>query len=278
MKKRNPPTFARIILYVVLIVLVAVCVGPMVWALSASFKDPGDIFQYPPKLLPSPATTANYASLLSTQPFIGWLLTSLIVAILSSAISAFVCSLAGYAFAMFAFRGKEALFSLMFSSLAVPFVVVAVPLFVMLSRAGLTNAYFVLIVPWVAPAFGIFMMRQFAEQSVPPDLIEAARIDGCGELRTFWTIVFPLLRPGAGALAVWAFVNSYNSFLWPLIAVSSPSNFTLPLGLQALYGAQNHQYNLVMAGAILATIPALIIFIALRRQLLEGLSAGSVKG
>ena len=267
-----------VLLYAALAVMLVLCIGPLVWALSSSFKNPGDIFQYPPQLIPNPATGSNYTDLLQQQPFLGWLLTSLAVAIISSVVSVLVCSLAGYAFAMFRFRGKGPLFAIMFSSLAIPFAVVAVPLFVLLSRVGLTNAYFVLIVPWVAPAFGIFMMRQYAEQSIPLELLEAARIDGASEIGIFLRIVFPLLRPGAGALAVWAFINSYNSFLWPLIAVSSPDNFTLPLGLQALYGAQNHQYNLVMAGAILATIPALVIFIVLRRQLVEGLSAGSVKG
>jgi ABC-type glycerol-3-phosphate transport system permease component len=122
------------------------------------------------------------------------------------------------------------------------------------------------------------MMRQYTEQSVPPDLLEAARVDGCNEFRIYWQIVLPLLRPGLGALGVWTFINSYNSFLWPLIAIGNPDRFTLPLGLQALFGAQSHQFNLVMAGSVLASVPAIAIFLALRRQLIEGLSAGSVKG
>jgi len=250
----------------------------MAWALSSSFKNVGDIFNYPPSLIPSPATTRNYSNLLQGQPFVSWLATSLLVAIVSTAVSVFVCSLAGYAFARFRFKGKEVLFSIMFSSLAVPFVVIAIPLYIMLSRSGMTNTYFVLIVPWVAPAFGIFMMRQYAEQSVPYELMEAARADGASEIRIFWQIILPLIRPGAGALAVWAFIHSYNSFLWPLIAVSDASQFTLPLGLQALFGAMNRQYDLVLAGAVLASAPSLLIFIVLRKQLLEGLTAGSVKG
>lgn len=266
------------LLYAVLVAILVLSIAPLVWAFSSSLKNPGDIFEYPPKLVPDPATGQNYVDLLVQEPFVAWMVTSLVVAVISAAVSVVVCSLAGYAFALFPFRGKGPLFAIMFSSLAIPFAVVAVPLFVMLSRAGITNAYFVLIVPWVAPAFGIFMMRQYAEQTIPLELVEAARIDGASEFRIFWRIVFPLLRPGAGALAVWAFINSYNSFLWPLIAVNSPEHFTLPLGLQALYGAQNHQYNLVLAGSILATIPAIVIFVLLRRQLVDGLSAGSVKG
>jgi len=276
LRRRNRVRF--LFLYMVLGVLVFLCLLPMAWALSSSFKNVGDIFNYPPSLIPSPATTRNYSNLLQGQPFVSWLATSLLVAIVSTAVSVFVCSLAGYAFARFRFKGKEVLFSIMFSSLAVPFVVIAIPLYIMLSRSGMTNTYFVLIVPWVAPAFGIFMMRQYAEQSVPYELMEAARADGASEIRIFWQIILPLIRPGAGALAVWAFIHSYNSFLWPLIAVSDASQFTLPLGLQALFGAMNRQYDLVLAGAVLASAPSLLIFIVLRKQLLEGLTAGSVKG
>jgi ABC-type glycerol-3-phosphate transport system permease component len=278
MPARRGFSAGRIALYAVLVGICLLCLGPLAWAVSSSFKPAGDIFQYPPRLIPDPATLANFVELITQHPFGGWLRTSLIIAAIGSAVSVFVCSLAGYAFAMFTFRGKGLLFSVMISSLAIPFMVVAIPLFVMLYRLGLNNAYFVMVVPWVAPAFGIFMMRQYTEQSIPDELLEAARVDGCGEFRIFLTIVFPLLRPGAGALAVWSFVHSYNSFLWPLIVIENPADFTLPLGIQALFGAQNHQYNLVMAGAVLATLPAVIIFIALRKQLIVGLTAGSVKG
>lgn len=268
----------RTSLYLLLTVLFAFCIGPMTWAVSSSLKSAGDIFEYPPRLIPSPLTVRNYSDLLSGHPFFAWMATSFVVAIVSTVLAVLVCSLAGYGFACFRFRGKRFLFDLMFSSLAVPFVVIAVPLFIMLSRIGVTNEYVLLIVPWIAPAFGIFMMRQYTEQSVPPDLLEAARVDGCSEFRIYWQIVVPLLRPGLGALGVWTFINSYNSFLWPLIAIGNPDRFTLPLGLQALFGAQSHQFNLVMAGSVLASLPAIIIFLALRRQLIEGLSAGSIKG
>jgi ABC-type glycerol-3-phosphate transport system permease component len=165
----------------------------------------------------------------------------------------------------------------MFSSLAIPFAVIVVPLFILLARTGLTNPYFALIVPWVAPAFGIFMMRQYASQSIPAELLQAARVDGANEFRIFWSIVFPLLRPAIGALAVWTFLNSYNAFLWPLVVVSSPDYYTLPLGLQAIFGAEGRQYNLVLAGSVLAAIPSIAVFLLLRKQLVSGLTAGAVK-
>jgi hypothetical protein len=170
------------------------------------------------------------------------------------------------------------LFGVMFSSLSVPFAVILVPLFVILVKSGLGSPWFALIVPWVAPAFGIFMMQQYIVQSVPDSVLEAARIDGASEFGIFRTIVLPLLRPSLGALAVWQFLQSYNSFLWPLVLVSDSSQYTLPLGLQTLFVSEQRQYDLVLAGAVIAVVPAVALFVVLRKQLLEGLSTGAVKG
>jgi multiple sugar transport system permease protein len=267
----------RWLLYALLLSLLVVFVLPMVWALASSFKPRGDIFEYPPSLLPNPFTLDNYSRLLDTNPFWSWLLTSAIVAVVSTAVSVFVCSLAGFAFAKYAFRGKNLLFDIMFSSMAVPFAVIVVPLFVMLVKTGLNNAYFALIVPWLAPAFGIFMMRQYVEQSVPDEILESARIDGSSEFGLFLRIVLPLLRPALGALAVWSFLNTYNSFFWPLIVVGNPDQYTLPLGIQSIYAAEARQVDLVLAASVLAAIPSLLLFTLLRKQLLEGLTAGAVK-
>ncbi|KOT39155.1 sugar ABC transporter permease [Streptomyces caelestis] len=273
--RRKPA--GRALLYAFLIALLLVFALPLLWALSASFKSRGDIFSYPPQPLPVPATLENYRGLLGGHPFWGWLLISTVVALMSTAASVALCSLAGFAFAKYRFRGQNVLFTIMFSSMAVPFAVIVVPLFVMVAKAHLTTPYFALVVPWVAPAFGIFMMRQFVEQSVPDALLDAARVDGCTEFGLFRRVVLPLLRPALGALAVWSFLTSYNSLIWPLIVVSDPGQYTLPLGLQALFGATGRQYDLVLAGSVLAVIPSLLVFFLLRRQLLEGLTAGAVK-
>lgn len=274
---RRIPVLRRALLYGFLMTLSLVYAVPMFWAVSSSFKQRSDLFTYPPKIWPDPFTFENYEILLSTQPFWNWFATSMIIATVSTVITVFVCSLGGYAFARFEFPGKRFLFNTMFSSLAIPFAVIVVPLFILLARTGLTNPYFALIVPWVAPAFGIFMMRQYASQSIPVELLQAARVDGANEFRIFWSIVFPLLRPAIGALAVWTFLNSYNAFLWPLVVVSSPDYYTLPLGLQAIFGAEGRQYNLVLAGSVLAAIPSIAVFLLLRKQLVSGLTAGAVK-
>ncbi|MGX1911598.1 carbohydrate ABC transporter permease [Streptomyces phaeochromogenes] len=268
----------RGLLYLTLVLLLLAFLAPLVWALSGSFKPRGDIFAYPPKLVPDPVTLHNYRALIEDQPFARWFVMSTVVAVVATVVSVFVCALAGYGFAKFRFAGKRLLFGVMFSSLSIPFAVILVPLFVILVKTGLGSPWFALIVPWVAPAFGIFMMQQYIVQSVSDSVLEAARIDGASEFGIFRRIVLPLLRPSLGALAVWTFLQSYNSFLWPLVLVSDSSQYTLPLGLQTLFVSEQRQYDLVMAGAVLAVLPAVALFVLLRKQLLEGLSTGAVKG
>jgi multiple sugar transport system permease protein len=266
----------RGLLYVTLVALVAVFVFPLLWAVSASFKERGDIFST--SVLPQDPTLDNYQRLLEGQPFWSWFGMSVGTATISTVVSVFVCALAGYGFAKFRFRGRQALFTIMFSSLSIPFAVVLVPLFVLIVKSGLSTPWFSLIVPWVAPAFGIFMMQQYIVQAVPDEILEAARIDGATEFEVFWRVVLPLLRPSLGALAVWSFLQTYNSFMWPLVIVSETNQYTLPLGLNILFSAENRSFDLVLAGAVLASIPTILVFLLLRKQLLDGLSAGAVKG
>ncbi|WP_226961979.1 MULTISPECIES: carbohydrate ABC transporter permease [Streptomyces] len=277
-RRRGMSRSGKVALYTTLTALLLVFVAPLVWAVSSSFKPRGDIFEYPPSLIPSPGTLESYRTLLDTQPFWNWFAISVVTALLATTVAVFVCALAGYGFAKFRFAGKRLLFGVMFSSLSVPFAVILVPLFILVVKSGLSNPWFALIVPWVAPAFGIFMMQQYIVQSIPDEIIEAARIDGSGEFGTFWRVVLPLLRPSLGALAVWQFLQSYNSFMWPLVMLSDVNQYTVPLGLNILFRAENRSYDLVMAGAVLASVPTILVFLLLRRQLLEGLSTGAVKG
>ncbi|WP_129842356.1 carbohydrate ABC transporter permease [Streptomyces sp. RFCAC02] len=276
--RRRSSRTGRALLYVTLTVLLLVFIAPMVWALSGSFKERGDIFEYPPKLIPDPVTGGNYSRLLDGEPFWNWFAISVATALIATAIAVFVCALAGFAFAKYRFAGKRFLFSVMFSSLSVPFAVILVPLFILVVKSGLSNPWFALIVPWVAPAFGIFMMQQYIVQSIPDEILEAARIDGAGEFGIFLRVVLPLLRPSLGALAVWQFLQSYNSFLWPLVLISDTERYTLPLGLNILFRAESRQFDQVLPGAVLASVPTVLVFLLLRKQLLEGLSTGAVKG
>jgi len=281
MTAQSPVTARRVKmagLYAVLIILLLVAVVPLLWALSSSFKPVSEIFVYPPQLWPSHGTLQNFSDLFNNVPFPRWLWTSLWVSIVATAVAVFFCALGGYAFAKYRFPGQRILFDIMFSSMMIPFAVILIPLFVEMARIGWADQYVALIVPWVAPAFGIFMMRQFIVQSVPDEVIEAARIDGASEFGIFLRVVLPIVRPALGALAVWNFLNSYNSFLWPLVVLSTEERFTLPLGLNSLVGSYSREYGLVMAGTILAAVPTLLLFFFLRKQLIEGLTVGSVKG
>ena len=265
-------------LYVVLILLVVVAVLPLVWAISGSFKTITEIFEIPPRLFPAHPILSNYGTVFRDLELPKWLWTSIWVAFVGTFLSVLFSTMGGYAFAKFKFPGQKFLFDVMFSSMLIPMTVIIIPLFVIVANIGLGNSYAALIVPWVAPAFGVFMMRQFIIQSIPDALVEAARIDGAGELKIFLTVVLPLLRPALGALAVWNFLASYNNFLWPLIVLSDSGKFTLPLGLNSLTGAYSANYGVILAGSLVAAIPTVVLFIVLSKQLIEGLTVGSVKG
>ncbi|MGP4114369.1 carbohydrate ABC transporter permease [Streptomyces sp. 4N509B] len=272
------PTPGRVLLYLTLGALLLVFVAPMAWAVSGSFKPRGDIFDDPARLLPATATLDNYRTLLDAQPFWNWFAISVVTALIATVVAVFVCALAGFAFAKYRFAGKRVLFTIMFSSLSVPFAVILIPLFILVVKSGFSNPWVALTVPWVAPAFGIFMMQQYVIQSIPDEIIEAARLDGASEFGIFLRVVLPLLRPSLGALAVWQFLQSYNSFLWPLVLISDTDQYTLPVGLNILFRSENRAFDLVLPGAVLASVPTVLVFLLLRKQLLEGLSAGAVKG
>ena len=267
-----------IVLTGVLLAGLAVPLLPLLWTLSSSFKPVSDIFIYPPRLLPSPGTLENYQRLFSDVPYLQWFWNTLWVSVVSTGLALFFSALGGYAFAKYEFRGKTLLFNIVLGSLLVPFAVLLIPLFVLITRIGWADSFLALIVPWVAPAYGIFLMRQYIVQAVPDELIDAGRVDGAGEFRVFWTLVLPLVRPALGALAIWNFLGVYNSFLWPLVVMSSNEKLMLPVGLAQIYGNYSREYGLVMGGAVLAAVPMIVVFVALRRQFIEGLTFGALKG
>jgi multiple sugar transport system permease protein len=264
-------------LYLVLTAGLALCLIPLLWTLSSSFKTPGEIFDYPPSVIPHDLTGGGYSSLFHDFPFVRWVANSLGVAAVTTAVGVFICALGGFGFAMYDFPGKRMLFTILMSSMMVPFVVLLIPLFRLITNLGWVDRYEALVVPWLAPAFGIFMMRQFIVQSISSEMLDAGRVDGASEFGLFWRLVVPVSRPALAALAVWLFLNVYNSFLWPLVAVSDEHRLTLPVGLNSILSSQGisqADYGVVMAGALLAAAPAVM----LRKQFIEGLTLGSVKG
>jgi len=192
-------------------------------------------------------------------------------------LSVFFSSLAGFGFAKYNFRFREPLFFIVLSSLMIPFFVILIPLYVMIVKFRWMDTYYALIIPFMAPAFGIFIMRQYIT-SIPSELIDSARIDGSSEFGIFFRIIFPLSKPALGAFSIFQFVMSWNSFVWPLVVLRSEEKFTLPIGLANLVGLYFREYGAVMAGSVLVVILPIVFFLLMQKQFISGLTLGSVKG
>lgn len=248
--------------------------------ISSSLKSTYEIMAWPPVIWPKEPKWENLSLLFDKWPVDAWMFNSAIVAITVTIASVFLCTLAGYGFAKYNFKGKNKLFVTMVATAMIPFPIVMIPLYVLVGRMGMNDSLPGLVVPFVAPAIGIFLMRQYI-LAVPDELIQAARADGAGEFRIFWQIVVPLVWPGVATLAIIQYINSWNSFLWPLIILRDDSNYTIPLGLTevfALQVGQEPQYALAMTFAAVTTIPIIILFSFVQKYYIAGLSAGAVKG
>jgi multiple sugar transport system permease protein len=236
-----------------------------------------EIFSLPPPLFFGDDFLLNVKILTERIPFwrsLGW---SLYVALASTALTLLFCSMGGYAFAMFEFRFKQALFLLVMGTMLLPSFLGMIPTFMIMDAFGWIDQPRALYIPGAASAFGIFLMRQFITSSIPKDLVEAARMDGCGELGIYWRIVLPLLKPALGTLGLITFIASWNNFIGPLIVMRSPEMYTLPLALRSMQSPVNTEWGAVMAGSAIATLPLLVLFAISSRRLIDGLTAGAVK-
>ena len=236
-----------------------------------------EIFSLPPPLFFGDDFLANLQILTSRLPFwrnLGW---SFYVALASTALTLLFCSMGGYAFALFDFRFKNLLFGLVMGTMLLPSFMNMIPTFMIMDILGWIDQPRALYIPGAASAFGIFLMRQFVLASVPKELVEAARMDGCNELAIYWRIVLPLLKPALGTLGLITFIASWNNFIGPLIVMRSPDMYTLPLALRSLQSPVDTEWGALMAGSAIATIPLLLLFALSSRQLISGLTAGAVK-
>jgi len=256
--------------------LAAITLFPLVWMLAVSLMTPGEASAYPPPLLPRSATLANYRELFAHAGMLRYVLNSIVLAAGVTAVSLLFNVAAGYAFAKLRFPGRTRLFRLMLGALVIPSQVAMVPLFLLLKELGLVNSYGGVIVPAMASIFGIFLVRQYA-LSIPDDLLDAARIDGASELHIFRVVVVPLLKPIIITLAVFTLLGTWNDFMWPLIVLSDQSLYTLPVALAGLSREHVADNELMMAGAVVTTVPVLALFLLLQRYYVQGLMAGSVK-
>ena len=275
--RRNLSTLALNVFVALGGIIVAI---PLIWMVSSSFKPLNEIYAFPPTIVPVSFTTRNYDRLFSDWPFWNWYGNSLVIAVLATITVLFFTSLAGYAFAKYRFRGSRVLFIILLASTMIPFQLILVPLFIIMSRVGWTNSYMALIIPFMAPALGIFLMRQFM-MSIPSELLEAARIDGATEFGIYWRVMLPLARPALAAQAVLTFLGSWNSFLWPLAVLRNRDFMTLPVGMSTMIGSvtagSEPPVGASMAAAALVSIPVIIVFISVQRQYIAGLTAASVK-
>ena len=273
----NTRLVRKALLYLLLTVMALVILFPLLYALAASFMTQDEIARYPPKFIPSGLNLDNYRAVLQRLPIPRYILNSFIVAASVMIAQLVTASLSAYAFAVREFRGRTALFMLFLATLMIPFEVTLIPNYQTIAQWGLKDSYLGLIAPFVATGFGTFLLRQFF-LSIPSELHDAATLDGCGSLRYLLTIVIPLSRPALGTLAVYSFLGTWNQYLWPLLVTDSRNMRTTQIGLNFLRNEESLSYNLIMAGVVLVLIPTIALLIVGQRQLIRGLTAGSVKG
>jgi multiple sugar transport system permease protein len=263
--------------YVMVLVGALIMLAPFYFMFVFATQSRSAIFNLPPPLWFGDDFLENLKILTSRLPFwrnLGW---SVYVALASTALTLLFCSMGGYAFALMEFRFKKALFGLVMGTMLLTSFMNMIPTFMIMDALGWIDQHRALYIPGAASAFGIFLIRQFASTAVPRELIEAARMDGCGEFSIYWRIVLPLLKPALGTLGLITFIASWNNFIGPLIVMRSADNYTLPLALRSLQSPVNTEWGALMAGSALATIPLLILFALSSRQLIAGLTSGAVK-
>ena len=283
MMKRNPtadlsgtsPAY-KVFAAVILILLALFFLFPLYWIITGSFKDAVEINARYPIWFPQNPTVDNYMRLFE-KPAFRWLFNIVFISAMAMILTCLTASLAGYALAKKRFYGRAILFTVIICAMALPKQVIVIPLLQEMTFFKLNDNIWAVILPTVGWPFGVFLMKQFAE-TIPNEILEAARVDGAGELRTFVSVVFPMIKPGIGALAIFTFVNTWNDYFLQLVMLTSEDNLTLPVGISNLQGEMSSDFGLIMAGAALAAVPIVAVFIAFQKYFTQGISMGAVKG
>jgi ABC-type glycerol-3-phosphate transport system permease component len=270
----------KMLLYLILFAGGILMAIPFYWMFILSTHSTSEIFTSPPPLLPGSHMVENYQNLIKNMPFYSSLWNSIFVAVVQTVFVLLFCSMGGYAFAMYDFPGKKILFSLCLGTMMIPWMAGIVPWFMLMKWFGWVDSLKALIIPNIANAFGIFWMRQYIASTIPKELLEAARIDGCPDWQVFFRIVLPLLKPALSALGIMTFVHSWNNFMVPLIILKSSENLTLPIALNKLFGDPSRGFDLgvLMMGTSLAVLPLLIVFLIAAKRFMDGMTAGAIKG
>ena len=278
MKRLRTAPLALALQLGLLLLLALVMLMPLLWLLSTSLKGPAeDIFSSPPNLWPLQPSLQAYGSLFSQSPMAKYLFNSALVSGFSVIANLLFCSLAAFPLARMQFRGRGMALALVVATILIPFQVVMIPLYVLMVQLGLRNTLGALILPNIATAFGIFLLRQ-SFLAVPVELEEAARMDGCSPLGEWWNVLIPAAKADLITLAMFVFIGTWGDFLWPLVILDDPNLYTLPLGLQQLSSSFSLDWRLVAAGSVVSILPVLFIFILLQRFILPSASGDAVKG
>ncbi|WP_405642198.1 carbohydrate ABC transporter permease [Streptomyces uncialis] len=269
----------RPLLYLLVSLGLLIMAAPFLWMALSAFKTDQDLTASPPVWLPTEWTLGNFERLLDRLDLPRYFLNSLLVATLVTVSNLVFCSMLGYALAKLHFAGRNKVFGLVLGALMVPGNLMLLPLFVLMSKLQLIDTYAALVLPFAAGAFGVFLMRQFM-QSIPDELLEAARMDGAGEWYIFWRIVMPLVKPALATLTIFTFLGSWNNFVWPLIATNDPDKYTLPVALATFATDPNQSAGsngMLMAGSFLIVLPVLLVFAVLQRHFTQGIATAGMK-
>ncbi|WP_406278705.1 carbohydrate ABC transporter permease [Streptomyces sp. NBC_00191] len=268
------------LLYVISSAGLLIMASPFLWMALSAFKTKKELTASSPVWIPSDWTLASFRDLLDQLDMPRYFLNSVIVAILVTVCNLLFCSMLGYALAKLNFSGRSKIFGVVLASLMVPGNLMILPLYVLMTKMNLIDTYAGLVLPFAAGAFGVFLMRQFM-QSIPDELLEAARMDGAGEWYIFWRIVLPLVKPALATLTIFTFLGSWNNFIWPLIATNDPDKYTLPVALATFANDPNRTVGggngMLMAGSLLVVLPVLVVFIVLQRHFTQGIATAGMK-
>ena len=249
---------------------------PFYWSIITSFKLPAEVISYPPTWIPEEPTLRNYSKLLEKLPVMRLYFNSLFLSITITVLVLFTSSLVGYVFAKFYFPGRNIIFMMILGTMMIPFYITMIPLYLLMVNLRWVDTYQAIVIPAICNSFGIFLMRQWMH-SIPNDILDAARIDGCREFSIFRKIILPLSKPALSALGIFQFIGNWNNFLWPLIILNTQELWTLPVGLATFQGQWWTDYALTMAGAVISVVPLIIAFIFLQKKITKGIVLTGMK-
>lgn len=269
--------FTKIVTHFVLLIGVIISIFPFYWLIVMATNTSSDILRFPPKLTFGSELFANVTNVLGSIDFYQAFLNTLFVSSVNVIGVLFFCSLAGFTFAKFTFPGKNLLFAALLLTMMIPSQMSFVPSFLLIAEFGWVDSYKALIIPGLASAFGIFWIRQFCQDAVPDELLEAGRLDGCNTFRLYWNVALPSLRPALTFLGIFTFIGVWNDYLWPLVTINSPNRYTLQVMLAQLNGVYDTDYAIIMTGTLMATIPLIILFVIFSKQFIAGVAEGAIK-